>query len=146
MSFATNPRAYFDYNILETMEAGLKLLGHEVKSIRAGKVSLKGTYVKILGGEPWLVGATVSPYQAGNTEEGYDIQRSRKLLLKKSEVQYLIDKSEEPGITIVPIKLYAKNGVIKLEIGVGKGKKKFDKRDTIIERETQRTMARAAKK
>ena len=88
--YADNPKARFDYNILETYEAGLVLTGHEVKAIKAGKVSIKGTYIKIIGNEAWLLGATVSPYQPNNVPPNYDQQRSRKLLLKRSELKYLI--------------------------------------------------------
>lgn len=121
------------------------LAGHEVKSIRAGRCSIKGAYVKIVNGEAWLLGATVSPYQPGNVPPDYDQQRSRKLLLKKKELNYLIGKSQEKGLTLVPIKLYNKNGLIKLEVGVGQGKKKADKREKIIEREIQRKIERMLK-
>ena len=121
------------------------LAGHEVKSIRAGRCSIKGAYVKITGGEAWLLGATVSPYQPGNVPPGYDQQRSRKLLFKKKELNYLTGKSQEKGLTLVPVRLYNKNGLIKLEIGVGQGKKKTDKREKIIEREAQRKIERALK-
>ncbi len=145
MIYAANPKAHFDYHILETLEAGLVLAGHEVKSIKAGRCSIKGAYVKIMGGEAWLLGATVSPYQAGNVPPDYDQQRSRKLLFKKKELNYLTGKSQEKGLTLVPVKLYNKNGLIKLEVGVGRGKKKTDKREKIIERETQRKIERTLK-
>lgn len=144
-TYASNSKAHFDYRILETLEAGLVLVGHEVKSIRAGRCSIKGAYVKIIGEEAWLLGATVSPYQPGNVPADYDQQRSRKLLLKKKELNYLIGKSQEKGLTLVPIKLYNKNGLIKLEVGIGQGKKKADKREKIIKRETQRKIERALK-
>ena len=144
-TYATNEKAHFDYHIQETLEAGLVLAGHEVKSIRAGRCSIKGAYVKIVNGEAWLLGATVSPYQPGNVPPDYDQQRSRKLLLKKKELNYLIGKSQEKGLTLVPIKLYNKNGLIKLEVGVGQGKKKADKREKIIEREIQRKIERMLK-
>ncbi len=144
-TYATNEKAHFDYRILETLEAGLVLAGHEVKSIKAGKCSIKGAYVKIIGDEAWLLGAMVSPYQSGNVPPDYDQQRSRKLLLKKKELDYLAGKSQEKGLTLVPIKLYNKNGLIKLEVGVGQGKKKADKREKIIERETQRKIERTLK-
>ena len=145
MIYATNPKAHFDYQILETLEAGVVLAGHEVKSIKAGRCSIKGAYVKILSGEAWLLGATVSPYQAGNVPPDYDQQRSRKLLLKKKELKYLIGKSQEKGLTLVPVRLYNKNGLIKLEVGVGLGKKKADKREKITEREAQRKIERTLK-
>lgn len=144
-TYANNPKAHFDYHILETLEAGLVLAGHEVKSIKAGRCSIKGAYVKIVGGEAWLLGATVSPYQAGNVPPNYDQRRSRKLLFKKKELNYLIGKSQEKGLTLVPLKLYNKNGLIKLEAGIGRGKKKADKREKIVERETQRKIERTLK-
>ncbi len=144
-TYATNEKAHFDYRILETLEAGLVLVGHEVKSIRAGRCSIKGAYVKILSDEAWLLGATVSPFQPGNVPPDYDQQRNRKLLLKKKELNYLTGKSQEKGLTLVPIKLYNKNGLIKLEVGIGQGKKKADKREKIVEREAQRKIERALK-
>jgi len=136
--YATNPKAHFDYQIIETFEAGLSLAGQEVKSIKNGKVSLKGAYVKILNGEAWLLGAIVSPYQANNVPPDYDQQRNRKLLLKKSELQYLQTKSQEQGLTLVPIKVYSKKNLIKLEIGLARGKKKYDKREAIKKKEFER--------
>mgnify|MGYP001612460962 FL=1 len=144
-TYATNEKAHFDYRILEALEAGLVLAGHEVKSIKAGRCSIKGAYVKIMNGEAWLLGATVSPYQAGNVPPDYDQQRSRKLLLKKKELNYLMGKSQEKGLTLVPVKLYNKSGLVKLEVGVGQGKKKADKREKIIGREAQRKIERALK-
>ncbi len=145
MTYATNEKARFNYEILETLEAGVVLTGQEVKSVRRGSASIRGAYVKILGGEAWLLGATIPPYQTGNVPAGYDPQRSRKLLLKRAELKYLIGKSQERGLTLVPIKLYNKNGLIKLEIGMGRGKKKADKREKITKREVQRKIDRAIK-
>ena len=145
MSFATNPKAYFDYNILETFEAGLVLSGQEVKSVKTGKVSLRGSYVKILNNEAWLIGATVSPYQQNNTSPDYDHQRTRKLLLKKKEVKYLFEKSQEAGLAIVPLKLYGKKNLIKLEIGLARGKKKYDKRESIKKREEEKKIRQKIK-
>ena len=142
-SYADNSRARFDYDILENLDAGIVLAGHEVKAIRTGKCSIKGSYVKILQNELWLVGATIAPYQPGNTPEGYDDQRSRKLLVKKSELKYLTGKSQERGLTLVPLKIYDAHGLIKLELGVARGKKKYDKRATIKKREGQRNIRRA---
>lgn len=144
-AYASNERARFDYNILETFEAGLVLSGYETKAIKSGKVSIRGTYVKIIGNEAWLLGATVSPYQPNNVPTDYDQQRNRKLLLKKSELKYLIGKSQESGLTIVPIRLYNKNGLVKLELGIGRGKKKADKRATIMEREVKKKIERTLK-
>lgn len=138
MIFASNPKAGFDYNIIENFEAGLELAGQEVKSIKNGKVSIKGAYVKIINGEAWLLGAIVSPYQANNVPADYDQQRSRRLLLKKSEIKYLQGKTQEQGLTLVPLKIYSKNNLIKLEIGLARGKKKYDKREAIRKREFER--------
>jgi len=145
MSYATNPKAHYDYEILDTIETGLVLTGFETKAIKAGKTSIKGAYVKIMRGELWLIGATVSPYQPNNTPKDYDQQRSRKLLIKKSQLKHLIGKTEEKGVTLVPIKLYGKRGLIKLEVGIGRGKKKHDKREKIKEKEFKRNRARALK-
>ena len=139
-TYATNPKAGFDYNIIETFEAGLELAGYEVKSIKNGKVSIKGAYVKIINGEAWLMGAIVSPYQAGNVPPDYDQQRNRRLLLKKKELQYLQSKSQEQGLTLVPLKIYSKKNLIKLEIGLARGKKKYDKREAIKKREFERRL------
>ncbi len=138
--YASNPKVSFDYNILESFEAGLELAGQEVKSIKNGKVSIKGAYVKIVNGEAWLMGAIVSPYQAGNVPADYDQQRNRRLLLKKSELQYLQTKSQEQGLTLVPIKVYNKKNLIKLEIGLARGKKKYDKREVLKKREFERRL------
>jgi SsrA-binding protein len=140
--YAQNKKATFDYEILETFEAGIELKGHEVKAIKAGKVSIKGTYVKVLGKEIFLLGANVSPYQPGNVPKDYEAQRDRKLLLTKKELNYLIGKQKEKGLTIVPIKLYNKRGKVKLEIGVARGKKKYDKREAIKKRDVERRLRR----
>lgn len=140
MALAENPKARFDYQILETFEAGLVLKGYQVKAIKSGKCSIKGAYVKILGNDAWLLGAIVSPYQANNVPPDYDQQRDIKLLLKKNELDYLRGKSGEGGISLVPIKLYGKNGLVKLEFGVGRTKKKYDKRDIIKKREVDRNI------
>ena len=146
MSYADNPKARFDYELLESFEAGLVLTGSETKSIKSGKVSIKGSYVKILGGEAYLVGAIVSPYQPGNPSAGgaanYDPQRSRKLLLKRSQLKYLIGKSQEQGLSLVPIKLYNSHNLVKLEFAVARGKKKYDKREVIKQREVERNLRR----
>ncbi|MBI2058020.1 MAG: SsrA-binding protein SmpB [Candidatus Yanofskybacteria bacterium] len=142
MVYATNPKAHFDYNILEAFEAGLVLSGQEVKSVKTGKVSLRGSYVKILNTEAWLIGATISPYQQNNTPSDYDPQRTRKLLLKKKEVKYLFEKSQESGLSIVPLKLYEKKNLIKLEIGLARGKKKYDKRESMKKKEEERKIRR----
>lgn len=143
--YAENDKAYFNYNISDKYEAGLVLLGTEVKSIKTGKITIKGSYITIQDNEAYLTGANIPPYQPNNTPEGYDPQRSRKLLLEKKEISELIGKSKESGIALVPLKVFDKNARIKLEFGVGKGKKKYDKRETIKKRDTQREIAKALK-
>ena len=140
--YANNPKAGFDYEILETIEAGIVLEGHEVKSIKTGKASIKGSYVKILNEEPYLIGATISPYQPVNTPKTYDPQRSRKLLLSRKEISKLIGLSQSHGLTLVPLKLYDKKSLIKLLIGTARGKKKYDKRETIKKKDAARAKQR----
>lgn len=140
--YANNSKAGFDYEILETLEAGIVLKGYEVKSIKTGKVSIKGSYVKILNGEPFLVGATISPYQAANTPDDYDPQSSRKLLLSKKQISVLVGTSQAHGLTLVPLKFYDKKGRIKLLIGIARGKKKYDKRETIKKKDVARAKQR----
>jgi SsrA-binding protein len=139
-----NKRAYFDYEIFEKFEAGISLIGQEVKSLKTQGVNLAGSYVVVQGEEVFWIGAKIPPYQPANSPSNYKMERSRKLLLKKSEIKYLIGKSKQKGLTLVPLRLYTKNSKIKLEFGIGKKKKKVDKRETIkkreIEREIQRTL------
>jgi len=148
---AVNKRATFDYDILETYEAGLVLFGHEAKSIKTGHISLKGSFVTVKSSgkklpELRLVNAFVPLYkQAGKIPE-YDPARSRKLLLKKKEIQYLIGKRKQEGLTLVPIKIYTKRSLIKLEFGVGKGKRKIDKREAIKKREAERKIRTLTKR
>lgn len=141
-TLSDNKKARFDYEILEKFEAGIILNGQEVKSIRKGNISLKGSYVIIRGGEPYLVGANIPPYQPKNASPDYDPERSRKLLLNKKEIDHLVGKVEERGLTLVPLKVYTKYARIKLEFGIGKGKKKSDKRETIKKRDTEREIKR----
>ncbi len=136
--FASNPKASFDYEILETIEAGLVLEGHEVKAIKTGKCSIKGSYVKIMNDRPVLIGATISPYQVANTAKEYDPQRDRQLLLSKRQIASLVGLANERGLTLVPLKIYEKKNRLKLLIGVAKGKKKYDKRESIKKREFER--------
>lgn len=146
MEDTTNKRAYFDYEILETFEAGLVLLGHEVKSIRVGKVSLAGSYVIVKNDEALLLNADISPYQPGNIPSGYDQHHTRKLLLKKAEIKELVGKTHKTGLTIVPLKLYNKKRTIKLLIGLAKHKKKHDKRESIKKRDVEREIGRTLKR
>ena len=141
-TLSVNKRATYDYEILEKYEAGISLLGCEVKSIKTGHISLKGSYVVIKNNEVYLLNAFIPPYQIKNTPSDYDPRRSRKLLLHKSEIKSLIGKIKQKGLTLVPIKLYTKRGKIKLEFALAKGKKKVDKRDKIKKREMERKMRR----
>ena len=122
--FAYNRRAKYDYKIIERFEAGLESKGHEVKSIKQGSMSLKGAYVTIKANEAYLIGAYISPYQPKNTPPDYNPERLRKLLLKKSEIRNLIGKVKQKHLTLVPIRVYPKRDKIKLEFGVGKGRRK----------------------
>ena len=140
-----NKKAYFNYVILEKFEAGLVLIGQEVKSIKLGRINLAGSYVVFKGNELYLIGANVPPYQPKNAPPDYNPERSRKLLLKKSEIKYLIGKTKQKGLTLVPLRVYTKKGKIKLEFGIAKGKKKADKREIIKKRETEREMDRELK-
>ncbi|OGI61748.1 SsrA-binding protein [Candidatus Nomurabacteria bacterium RIFCSPHIGHO2_01_FULL_39_9] len=146
MNLIENKKAYFDYEVLEPFEAGLKLLGFEVKSIKNHRGSLEGARVIIRGSEAYLVGASIPPYQAKNTPAGYDETRIRKLLVTKQELKSLIGKEKTKGLTLVPISMYTKGRNIKLRFAIVRGKKKYDKRKTIKERETKRTIARTLKR
>ncbi len=139
---AENRRARYDYEILDTYEAGLVLHGHEVKSIKTGRVSLRGAYVVIKDNEAYLINTLISPYQPANTPDDYNPERNRKLLLNKSEIKSLISKSKRKGLTLVPLKLYTKRGKIKLGLAVAKGKREIDKREVIKKRETEREIRR----
>jgi SsrA-binding protein len=145
MALIEHKKAYFNYEIIEKIEAGIELLGFEVKSVRAGKGSLDGAYITIDRGEAWLVSALVSPFQIGNTPAGYNERRTRKLLLNKAEVARLAGIAHEKGLTMVPIAMYNKGHKIKLEIGIARGKKKGDKRETIKKRESDREIERTLK-
>lgn len=140
-----NKKAYFNYHILEKFEAGISLIGQEVKSIKSGRINLAGSYVVLKDSQVFLIGANIPPYQPKNAPPDYNPERSRKLLLKKSEIKYLIGKAKQKGLTLVPLKVYAKRGKIKLEFGVVKGKKKVDKRELIKRREAEREMERELK-
>lgn len=142
---AENKKAYFNYRILEKFDAGISLNGQEVKSIKTRGLSLAGSYVIIKDDEAFWVGAKIPPYQPKNTPADYNPERSRKLLLKKAEIKYLIGKSQQKGLTLLPLKLYTKHGKIKLEFGVGKGLKKADKREVIKKRESQREIDKELK-
>ena len=141
-----NKKAYFNYQILEKFEAGIVLIGQEVKSIRMGRINLKGSYVILDQNEElYLVGSNIPPYQPKNAPADYNPERSRKLLLKKSEIKSLIGKTRQKGLTLIPLKVYTQKGRIKLEFAVVKGKKEKDKRESIKKRETDREIRKAIK-
>ena len=142
---ATNRKAYHNYHIGEGVEAGMALTGTEVKSIRAGRVNLGDAYVKPENGELWLLNAHIARYEAGSYLS-HEPTRPRKLLLHRKEINTLIGKMQERGLTLVPTKLYLKDHLAKVEVALAKGKKLYDKRETILRRETDREMGRAIKK
>lgn len=139
---AQNKKAYHDYAIEETYEAGIVLQGTEIKSIRAGKVNLKDSYARIQNNEIYLFGMHVSPYEQGN-RYNHDPLRTRKLLLHRKEISKLIGESKEVGYSIVPLKMYLKNGYAKVLIGLARGKKKYDKREDLKKKEAKREVERA---
>lgn len=141
-----NKKAFFLYQILDKLKAGIVLQGQEVKSIKAGRINLQGSFVVLKGEEVFLIGANVPPWQPKNAPENYDPQRSRKLLLKKAEIKKLIGKSRQKGLTMVPLKVYTERRNIKIEFAVVQGKRKVDKREKIKEREVKREIRRALKK
>lgn len=138
---STNRKARFEYHILENFEAGLVLKGTEIKSIRAGQVSLQEAYIRTDGREAWLVGAHIAPYEQASAYQ-HEPDRERKLLLSKREIQKLWDEVRIKGMTIIPTRMYLKGGRAKLEIGLAKGKKQYDKRESIKERDLDREQAR----
>lgn len=139
MTYITNPKVGLDYEILDKYEAGIKLSGHEVKSIRAGKGSLQGSYI-LVGSEAFIKNSFIPAYQENNTPKDYDPYRDRKLILKKSEIVAL--SSQTKGLTIVPISMYNKGRVIKVELALVRGKKKFDKRATLRKKAVDRDLER----
>jgi SsrA-binding protein len=141
-TIATNRRARFDYHIVETFEAGLVLLGSEVKSLREGRAGLGDAYGVVRGGEAWLVNAHIAPYSFARGG-GHDPERTRKLLLHRHEIDRIGSKLAERGLTLVPIRLYFKDGKVKVELGLAKGKARYDKRETIKRRQADREMERA---
>ena len=141
---ATNKKAYHEYYIDEVYEAGLVLTGTEVKSLRLGKVSLKESFCRIKDGEVFINNMNISPYEQGN-RENHDPVRVRKLLLHREEIAKLIRKVEERGFSLVPTKLYFKDSRAKLEIGIGRGKKLYDKRETLKAKQQNRETARAVR-
>jgi len=141
-TYATNRKATFDYEILKKFTAGLELIGTEVKSVRAGKASLAGAFIAVRSGEAFLLNAEVPAYQPKNAPNEYDALRPRKLLLSKDEIEELGSAEGTKGLTIVPISVYNKGRFIKVDVAIARGKKKFDKREAIKKRDTERDLKR----
>lgn len=141
---AVNRRARHEYAVEETLEAGIALTGTEIKSIRAGRVNLAEAYARIEKGEAWLIGAHIAPYEQGN-RNNHEPTRTRKLLLHRDQIAELVGRTQAKGFTLVPLKLYIRNGMAKLEIGIARGKKAYDKRRTIAERDARRELERSTK-
>ncbi|MFZ2621198.1 MAG: SsrA-binding protein SmpB [Minisyncoccia bacterium] len=142
MALISNKKAHFNYEITDKYTAGIELFGFEVKSLRKGQGSLEGSYVTARGGEAFLINAFIPPYQPENTPKDYDAHRNRKLLLTKNEIKTLADIEKAKGLTIVPLSVYNEGRVLKVDLGVGRGKKKFDKRETLKKRDTEKQTRR----
>jgi SsrA-binding protein len=140
---ASNRRASHDYEILERIEAGIRLTGSEVKSLRGGRASLAEAFARIRDGEAWLEGMHIPPYEQGQTK-GYDPIRPRKLLLHRREIERLLGKTKEQGLALIPMRVYFTHGLAKVEIGLGRGRREHEKRQSIAKREAEREMERAA--
>lgn len=145
MSLITNRKASFDYEILEKYAAGIELFGFEAKSLQGSHGSIEGSHITVRGGEAFVVGMFIPPYQPGNTAADYDPYRNRKLLLNKQEIADLAAAEAKAGLTIVPISVYNKGKKIKLDIAIARGKKKFDKRETLKKRQDNRDIDRDLK-
>ncbi len=145
-NLAENRRACFDYEILDTYEAGIELKGFEVKAIKAGKASVVGAFAVPRGTEMWLINMSIPPYQSGNVPQDYKPDRERRLLLKQSEIAEMVGKSKERGLTMVALRVYNKGNLLKIELGLGRGKRGPDKRESIRKRETGREIARNFKR
>ena len=140
---ATNRRARHDYSILDEVECGIVLQGSEVKSLRESKVQLTDAYARITDGEAWLIGLHIAPYSHGSAAFGHDVERPRKLLLHRRQIDELRARVDQDGLTLVPLSLYFKDGRAKLQLGLGRGKKTHDKRQDIARRDADREAARA---
>ena len=140
--FAENRKAYFNYEVLEKITAGIELLGLEVKAIKSVRMSLDGSYVIVRGNEAFLIGSSVTPLQPKNTPKDYDERRNRKLLLTKKEIKHLAENEKKNGLTIIALSVYNIGRKIKIELGLAKGKKKSDKRESIKKRESDRDIRR----
>lgn len=139
---ANNHKVLFDYEVLKKFTAGIELTGQEVKSARAGQMNLRGAYISIRGGEAFIIGADIPAYQPKNVGEDYDSLRARKLLLSKAEITELQDAEGTKGLTIVPLIVYNKGRFLKIDVAIARGKKKFDKRQAIKKRDTEREIRR----
>ena len=146
MEIARNKRAFFDYEIQEKVEAGVELKGFEVKSVKSGRINLAGSYVIIRGNEAYLINTDIPPYQPKNAPLDYDPHRNRKLLLNASEIRYLLGKAQEIGLTLLPLRVYLKRNLIKLEIGLGRSRKAKDKRDLLKKRSDLREIREAKRR
>lgn len=144
-SLLTNKHAYYNLNILEIFEAGIKLSGAEVKALKNKQANLKGSFVRFIKSEPWLVNAYIALYKPAGKQTGYDPERPRKLLLSKKEIKYIEGKLTQKGLTIVPLKVYTKRSFLKITIGLATGKRKYDKRQVIKEREMARRLRKLTK-
>ncbi len=144
-NFAENRKAYFNYEILEKITAGIELAGYEVKAIKAGRITLDGAYVTIRGGEAFLIGAGITSLQPKNTPKDYDERRNRKLLLTKKEITRLAGTENKNGLTIIPLSVYNMGRKLKVELGIARGKKSRDKRESIKARESAREIERTLK-
>lgn len=142
---AENKKALFDYEILEKIEAGLELSGQEVKSAKNGAINIKGSFIAFHDNQAWLTNAHITKYKMAGLLPDYDPDRSRRLLLHKKQIRYLTGKSQEKGLTIVPIKVYTKDRLIKIELGVGHGRKSFDKREVLKKRAVDLDIKRGLK-
>lgn len=142
-TIAENRRARFDYEIGKTHEAGIELRGHEVKSAKTGRMGLVGSYAVIQKGEAWLVNAQIPPYQPGNTPEGYEPGRSRRLLLRAEEIGELTGALKQKSFALIPLRAYTKRGLVKIELGLGRARKKSDKREYLKKRVHEREMRKA---
>ncbi len=141
-NLAENRRARFDHEITDTIEAGIELKGYEVKAVKSGRFELSGSYALIRGSELWLLNSKIPPYQPGNTPEGYDAERSRRLLLKSEEIKTLAGKLEEKGWSLIPLHAYLKHGIVKIALGLGRARSKGDKRETLKKRDLERELQR----
>ncbi|TSC82230.1 MAG: SsrA-binding protein [Parcubacteria group bacterium Gr01-1014_19] len=142
-SLAENKKAFFNYEISETFEAGIELKGFEVKSVKAGQANLLGAFATIKGGEIWLTNADIPPFQSANTPPDYNPTRPRRLLLNKKEILYLVTKMKSDRLTLLPLKMYSKKNLVKIELGLARGKRQYEKRESIEKREVGREIRRA---